>query len=211
MKITQEMVGDGIAARLRNGWVMKKVEWFDDPLYPLTANTETDVGHLSWAVNGRQFRDTEGQYDIVELLTGVPEERTGMTLPTDSAVRKEVPLFTGCLAYFPAALAEVARVSKGGNDKHNPGEPMHHARGKSMDHQDCILRHTVDAADFEAALKRGLKINGLGTEDEIKEAVIYEKAQRAWRDLADLQVTIEEYRGVPMAPHAWFDVNKEVK
>lgn len=209
MKITQEMVGDGIAVRLRNGWVMKKVEWFDDPLYPLTANTETDVGHLSWAVNGHQFRDLEGQYDIVELLTGVPEETPtdsgvrSMTLPTDSAARKEIPLFTGCFAYFPAALAEVARISKGGNDKHNPGEPMHHARGKSTDHQDCILRHTVDAADLKAAVDRG--------DPAAKEGVIYEKAQRAWRDLADLQETIEEYRGVPMAPHAWFDVNNEVK
>ena len=75
------------------------------------------------------------------------------TLTTDSQERKGVPLARGVLDYFPAALAEVARLSKAGNDKHNPGEEMHHARGKSTDHADCILRHltergTVDTDGF---------------------------------------------------------------
>ena len=37
-----------------------------------------------------------------------------------------------------AALAEVARVSKAGNDQHNPGQPLHWARDKSADHADCV-------------------------------------------------------------------------
>ena len=122
------------------------------------------------------------------------------TLPLDSKERKGYPMFSGLLKYFPAALAEVSRVSQIGNDKHNPGEELHHARGKSMDHEDCIIRHTVDAADLAAASK---------VNPELREAVIFEKAQRAWRDLADLQQTIEMVRGVPMAPGARAEVNKQ--
>lgn len=59
----------------------------------------------------------------------------------DSAGRKKVPMFSGLIAYFPDACAALAEHSYKGNDKHNPGEPLHHARGKSMDHTDCILRH----------------------------------------------------------------------
>ena len=44
-------------------------------------------------------------------------------LPTDPAARKATPIATGVLDYFPLALAEIARVSKAGNDQHNPGQP----------------------------------------------------------------------------------------
>jgi hypothetical protein len=71
------------------------------------------------------------------------------TLPVGSAERKNVPLARGLLDYFPAALAAVAAVSKAGNDKHNPGEDLHHARGKSSDHADCILRHLVDRGTID--------------------------------------------------------------
>lgn len=65
-------------------------------------------------------------------------------LPTDYKTRKESPIASGVLDYFPDALAAVAYVSKVGNDQHNPGEPMHWARGKSSDHADCIIRHLAD-------------------------------------------------------------------
>lgn len=74
---------------------------------------------------------------------------TDNVLPTDSKVRKQIPMCTGVLDYFPAALAEVAKVSFAGNEKHNPGEPLHHARGKSSDHADCILRHLVDRGTID--------------------------------------------------------------
>lgn len=54
-------------------------------------------------------------------------------LSTDSAARKGFPLAEGLLDYFPDALAAVAEVSFHGNQKHNPGQPMHHSRGKSTD------------------------------------------------------------------------------
>lgn len=70
-------------------------------------------------------------------------------LPTDSSTRKDIPLARGLLDYFPAALAEVARLSVAGNEKHNPGEELHHARGKSTDHADCIVRHLVERGAYD--------------------------------------------------------------
>lgn len=102
------------------------------------------------------------------------------TLPTDSEARKGIPLATGVFDYFPAALAEVAKVSKAGNDKHNPGEPLHWARGKSMDQADCIARHL---------LERG----GIDPDTGLRHS-----AQLAWRALALLQLELEK-AGAPLA------------
>lgn len=101
-------------------------------------------------------------------------------LPTGSEERKQLPIFSGVINYFPLALAAVARVSKRGNDKHNPGEPLHWARGKSMDHADCIARHLIDieTVDFNTGE--------------------YEDAQAlAWRALAKLQELEEERLNSP--------------
>ena len=122
-----------------------------------------------------------------------------MTLPTDSKERKNYPIFAGCLRYFPAALAGVAHISKLGNDKHNPGEELHHARGKSMDHGDCILRHLVDLEDLLSELAREGSVEGDGT---IKvEGILTEVNQMAWRALA-LSQELHEKFGAPLAPGA---------
>lgn len=123
-----------------------------------------------------------------------------MTLPTDSAERKEYPLHAGLLAYFPAALAGVARHSKLGNDKHNPGEPLHHARGKSMDHEDCILRHLVDLSDLLARRER-MVFTPRG-EREMAEQILTEANALAWRALALAQRLHEQIGGAPLAPGA---------
>ena len=107
-------------------------------------------------------------------------ENNASGLPTTSAERKAVPLARGCLDYFPAALAAVAELSWHGNDKHNPGEELHHARGKSSDHADCIMRHLMDRGtlDPEDGLRHSVKV--------------------AWRALALLQEELEA-AGAPVA------------
>ncbi len=82
---------------------------------------------------------------------------------------------------WSAALVEVARVSVYGNEKHNPGGPLHHARGKSMDHADCIARHTFDAA-------AGVLFDG----------PMRHRACRAWRAGA-LGQEAAEAEGAPLA------------
>lgn len=104
-----------------------------------------------------------------------------MTLPTDSQARKDIPVTTGVLDYFPAAIAAVAAVSKAGNDKHNPGEPLHWSRGKSTDQADCIARHLIE---------RG----GIDPETGMRHS-----AQLAWRALAFLQLELEEAGEAPVA------------
>jgi len=116
------------------------------------------------------------------------------TLPTDSIERKNYPLYRGCLRYFPAALAGVANISKLGNDKHNPGEDMHHARGKSPDQGDCIMRHLMDTEDLLAALTRG-------DSSVTPQDILIEVSQLAWRALAFSQ-EIHERFGAPLAPGA---------
>jgi hypothetical protein len=128
-----------------------------------------------------------------------------LTLPTDSAERKEYPLYSGAVAYFPAALAGVAKHSKLGNDKHNPGEPMHHARGKSGDHADCIIRHTVDIGDIKRYID-SLQIPHIALCDEdratLVEMILTEANALAWRALALSQELHEVYGGAPLAPGA---------
>lgn len=102
-------------------------------------------------------------------------------LPSGSAERKGIPITTGVLDYFPAALAEVARVSKAGNDKHNPGEPMHHARGKSTDHADSIARHLVERGNVDP------------------DTGVRHSAELAWRALALLQQELEDAGLAPLA------------
>lgn len=109
------------------------------------------------------------------------------TLPTDHAARKAVPLWRGCLAYFPAALAGVARVSKKGNDQHNPGSELHHARGKSTDHADCIVRHLIDTHTGD----------GIDHEDGTPHV-----DKLVWRALALSQEWHEKHDGAPLAPGA---------
>ncbi len=103
------------------------------------------------------------------------------TLPTTTVERKAVPMASGVLDYFPAALAYVAKISKAGNDKHNPGQPLHHARGKSMDHADCIMRHLVDRGTIDP-------------EDNLRHS-----GKVAWRALALLQEELEREEGAPLA------------
>lgn len=90
-----------------------------------------------------------------------------------SAERKKYPMAAGLLDYFPDALAMVSNVSYRGNEKHNPGQPTHWARGKSMDHADCIIRHMVERGSVDPE-------------------GIPHLAEAAWRALAILQEALEQ-------------------
>jgi hypothetical protein len=88
------------------------------------------------------------------------------------AERKAVPLLTGVVDYFLPALVEVAKVSKAGNDQHNPGEPLHWAKGKSTDHGNTALRHLAQHGKIDSDGRR-------------------HTAKAAWRILAMLTMEIE--------------------
>lgn len=104
---------------------------------------------------------------------------TRPSLPIEDADRKALPLWTGVMMYFPDALLAVAAVSKAGNDQHNPGQPLHWERGKSMDQMNTAARHMLDHSQ--------------GNLKDIKDNT-YHLAKAAWRILAELQLTIEKER-----------------
>lgn len=94
-------------------------------------------------------------------------------LPTDPAKRKKIPLYSGLFAYFPSALAEIARHSHKGNAQHHADKPLHWDRSKSGDEADAMLRHMMEG-DYTGM---------------------------AWRALALLQKHLEA-GGAPIAPGA---------
>jgi len=141
-------------------------------------------------ITAREIREMVRERDV-QILNALdaPPEPEPTTLPTDSAERKALPLFSGVVRYFPAALAAVAKVSKFGNDKHNGvGSELRHTRGKSMDHADCILRHLIDVQE------RPIDADGMP-----------EVAFLAWRALALCQQWLEDNADAPMAPGATND------
>ena len=96
----------------------------------------------------------------------------------DSKQRKMMPVISGVIDYFPDAIAAVAYVSYLGNQKHNPGQDLHWARGKSDDHIDCLGRHLL-------------------SRDGVDQDGIMEFAEMVWRGMAALQLHIEKKFNLP--------------
>lgn len=121
-------------------------------------------------------RDLEKLYErcsiTAEMSAPAPK---AMLLSADPAERKQMPITTGVLDYFPLAMAEVSRVSKAGNDQHNPGQPLHWDKTKSLDHADCISRHLIDRGSRDTDGMR-------------------HSAKLVWRALALLETELERER-----------------
>lgn len=71
--------------------------------------------------------------------------------------RKEIPVYSGFIKYFPRAILSVARLSKIANDQHNPGEPLHWNKEKSTDEPDAMMRHLIDDIISEEIDTDGIK------------------------------------------------------
>ena len=85
-------------------------------------------------------------------------------LPEDAKSRKEIPVYTGFIKYFPDAIAAVAKLSLAGGIQHGQtAETLNWDRSKSGDELDAMHRHILD-------------------EDWV---------QVAWRAMANLQKQIE--------------------
>jgi hypothetical protein len=98
-----------------------------------------------------------------------------MMLPTDAKVRKDIPIYSGFIKYFPLAIAAVAELSRIGNEQHNPGKPLFWDRSKSGDELDALARHLTDEALGTATDTDGVK----------------HLTKVAWRAMAVLQKALE--------------------
>jgi hypothetical protein len=103
-------------------------------------------------------------------IGGAPTRAT--TLPTTAAERKQFPVASGCLDYFPDALCAISSLSFIGNEQHNKGQPLHWARGKSGDEADTMMRHFLQRGTVDT--------------DGVRHSV-----KMAWRALALLQKELE--------------------
>lgn len=101
---------------------------------------------------------------------GAPTRAT--ILPDDPKQRKQYPVSSGVLDYFPDALVAISEVSQAGNDQHNPGMPLQWTRSKSGDEADTCIRHFLQRGTKDVDGKR-------------------HTAKAAWRMLALLQKEIE--------------------
>jgi hypothetical protein len=94
-------------------------------------------------------------------------------LPASASARKDTPIASGVIDYFPDALVAIAQLSFIGNKQHNPGHPLHWARGKSTDEADALLRHFLDRGTVDSdGVRHTTKV--------------------AWRALALLQKELED-------------------
>lgn len=91
---------------------------------------------------------------------------------TEAEERKQTPVFSGVLNYFPKAIAEIAKVSYIGNEQHNPGSALHWDRSKSGDELDALTRHLLEAGTLDTDGQR-------------------HSAKVAWRALANLEKELE--------------------
>ena len=94
-------------------------------------------------------------------------------LAENNLSRKDFPIYTGVVKYFPDALMELSRVSLSGNKQHHPDEPLHWDKNKSPDHLDALMRHLLEA-------------------DDLDNDGILHLSKVAWRALAALQEKLEK-------------------
>ena len=86
--------------------------------------------------------------------------------------RKDTPIYSGVLTYFPDAIAAIAQCSLAGQRQHNPDKPLGWDRSKSGDELDALTRHLMEA----------------GTADD--DGILH-STKLAWRAMANLQRELE--------------------
>jgi len=89
--------------------------------------------------------------------------------------RKNTPIYSGVIKYFPDVWGEVSKASLAGNTQHLKGKPLHWDRSKSKDQMDACVRHIIDHARGELKDDDG----------------VYHLAKAIWRLSAQLQIILE--------------------
>ena len=120
-------------------------------------------------------KQEENQACVFKVNRGIelPQEGIEFTEDPIKFTRKQTPIFTGVLNYFPDAIREVAKCSYAGQQQHNPDKPLAWDRSKSGDELDALSRHLLEAGTIDT--------------DGIRHS-----AKVAWRALANLQKEIEK-------------------
>lgn len=108
--------------------------------------------------------------------------------PSGAEDRNKLPI-AALFDYFPLAMIEIAKVIQLGNDQHNPGQPVHWAREKSVDHGNKMLRHYMERGTVDTD---GARHSG----------------KMAWRALALLETELELAQGYDAVAEAQAEADK---
>jgi hypothetical protein len=134
--------------------------------YTTTMTYEQESINMFDVIDAKEVLDTEAEDE--ENRRGVVDDE--VIAPSKAELRKDIPVFSGVLKYFPNALKEVAKCSKAGNDQHHPDKPLHWDMNKSTDEYDALTRHLIDH-----------------TINPIDDDGVLHLAKVAWRALAGLE------------------------
>tara|TARA_R110000787_G_scaffold26157_1_gene73429 strand:- start:447 stop:1418 length:972 start_codon:yes stop_codon:yes gene_type:complete len=160
---------------LDHSWYFKKswLEKTEKPIKSHWALTDEDRSEML------RFHKKAG--DAVRVEKPVVDEKPVLDYDDmdEAKQRKMTPMYSGLLAYFPDALALVARNSMVGHYQHNdPKDEMYWDREKSADELDAIIRHISDHSKSP----------------KDKDGTLH-MSKVAWRALAFVQKFIEEEKG----------------
>lgn len=95
---------------------------------------------------------------------------------TKDDLRKQTPIYSGFIKYFPNAIREVSMASVVGNTQHHEDKPLHWDKSKSKQELDSLMRHLTDHASGEVLDDDGVR----------------HLTKVAWRSLAMLERTLTE-------------------
>lgn len=99
------------------------------------------IGDITVEYNVHTAGMTSESYDVLE---NIPIDYEVVKPISKAQERKNTPVYSGVLKYFPNAIKYVSRVSKAGNDQHHPDKPLHWDKSKSTDEPDALVRHLID-------------------------------------------------------------------
>ena len=111
---------------------------------------------------------------VEDLPDSLLEEPPFAQQETKAQKRKQMPVYSGVLKYFPDALKEVSKASQAGNDQHHPDKPLHWDKTKSFDNEDALVRHLIDHS-----------------KDPMDDDGVLHLTKVCWRSLAALQIYLE--------------------
>ena len=127
--------------------------------------------------HNKHYFDTDRNKVIMSVPEGKEFNTPYSKQDLEIKCRTDYPVYLGVIKYFPDALMEVSRVSRIGNEQHHPGKPLHWDKTKSMDHLDALMRHLLEADQFD-------------------EDGVLHLAKVAWRALAALQDRLEKEKNL---------------
>jgi hypothetical protein len=141
------------------------------------ANDTSLSGGYIWPAEYNDGLDPSWYFDVSWLEPTVDSKPVLDYDAMDEAKRRKMtPMYSGLLAYFPDALALVARNSMVGHYQHNDhNDPMYWDRSKSADEMDAMIRHMADHSK----------------NPRDKDGTLH-MSKVAWRALAFVQKFIEE-------------------